>query len=206
MPQEIVGVQSRRDQLCVRIADFLTESIHLYPNIAEWWQRKILPGLESGERVCRVATVGDRVNALAIGKRSEKSAKLCTLRVRQDARRLGIGQRLLHETLADLLREGCQRVYYTISEQVLGECGRFFTPYDFTLASWEKGRYVNGMDELVFHAEARRLVRTLRKRARRAYREEDAVVLSVKPKYARMIEQGCKMVEFRRRFSAGLAK
>ena len=182
------------------VRDFLLESSDLYPGIDKWWDRRVVPGLGNGQRVCRVRMVDGKMAAVAIGKRSHRSSKLCTLRVRDEYQGQGIGQQLLHSTLRDLLSTGARRMHLTISEPILDQCGRFFDPYGFSFVTCRKGWYIRGMYELAFSANAHQLRRGLASQPR-LFDNHDMLVLSVKPEYAALIEQGKKRVEFRRRFS-----
>src|SRR5262245_10723686 len=114
------------EELYPKIKGFLLESASIYGGIGEWWDKKIAPGLRTGERVCNAAIVDDEIAGLCIGKRATGSAKLCTLRIRERYRHLGLGKQLLSSTLQELLSSGCQRVHYTISEEVLNQCSSFF--------------------------------------------------------------------------------
>ena len=190
----------RSDYALVR--SFLSESAERYPTILKWWQKRVVPGLHAGERLCHVAFLGDQLAGLSIGKRRKNgSAKLCSLRVREACRGEGIGEALLRSTLRDLRSHGCCAVHFTVSEPVLNECGHLFQRYGFSMNSWATGRYTDGIDELVFSADAISLDQQLRRRTRHVGKAE-AVLLAIKPEYADLIQDGLKTVEFRRQFSA----
>lgn len=144
-----------------QINDFLLESVEFYPGIDSWWRNRVVPGVRTGQRVCHVARVQGHIAAVGIGKRANTSAKLCTLRVRDLYRGLGLGQLLLYQTIKDLVASNCQRVHYTISEDVFYQCGSFFSPYGFSMVSWSRERYAKGIEELVFAADSRRLLRMI---------------------------------------------
>ena len=149
------------ERVISQINDFLLESVEFYPGIDSWWGNRVIPGVKTGQRVCHVALVQGHIAAVGIGKRANASAKLCTLRVRDLYRGLGLGQLLLYQTIKDLVASDCQRVHYTISEDVFNQCGNFFSPYGFSLVSWSRERYAKGIEELVFAADSRRLLRTI---------------------------------------------
>lgn len=198
-----IGYRLAGQELLPRIREFLLESVSIYPGIDDWWDGQVLDGIRSGERICRVALDGERLAAVSIAKRSHKSAKLCTLRVRQPYQSLGVGQNLLRETFSDLLQTGCRSIHYTISEEIRSQCGGFFESYGFKTKSWKCGRYVKGMDELLCAANAPTIAKSLRD-GLRYQKSDDVLVISIKPENARLIESGCKHVEFRRRFSERL--
>ena len=195
------SIRPAHQELYKHIKEFLLESETLYPGIGKWWESRVVRQIQSGMRVCNVAIVQGDLVAVSIGKLAKQSSKLCALRVREAHRGLGIGQKLLQRTLKDILAGGCRRVHFTISEKILSQCGDFFTPYGFSMVSWAKGRYVPGMDELAFSADALQLRKHLQSQTIIPNRIQ-FVLLSIKPKYAQLIEQGQKLVEFRRKFSA----
>ena len=182
-----------------QIRRFLLESVSLYPAIDGWWCRRVMPGIATGERTCHVAATDDSIVGLCIGRISKESSKLCTLRVREEHRASRIGQTLLHRALKDMLKAHCKAVHYTISEKILCECGSFYEQYGFRMVSWQPGRYTKGMDELVFSVSSEEVRRSLREKLP-PVRKPTVVVLSIKPQYASLIEDGIKQVEFRRRF------
>jgi predicted transcriptional regulator/GNAT superfamily N-acetyltransferase len=193
-------VKSPDQEIYSKIKDFLLESNSIYPSIGQWWKTQVVPGLENGERLCEVIIINDEIAALSIVKYSGKSSKLCTLRVRENYRSLGFGQRLLRRTFENLIANKCKDIHYTISEEILSHCGEFFDPYGFYLASWKKNRYVKGKDELIFSVKSQ----DLSNRLRFANINNKVVLFSIKPQYADLIERGQKRVEFRRKFSANL--
>ena len=197
---ESIGYRLACPELLPHIRKFLLESVSIYPGIDDWWDDQVLDGIRTGERICRVALDGDRLAAVSIAKRSRKSAKLCTLRVRQPYQSLGVGQNLVRETFSDLLQSGCSSIHYTISEEIRAQCGGFFESYGFKTKSWKNGQYVRGMDEILCAATAPTIARSLHSRPKEQS-SGDVLVISIKPENARLIESGCKRVEFRRRFS-----
>lgn len=198
----VFRVNKPDEELYSRIRDFLLESHAVYPSIDEWWKTRVVPGLKSGKRLCQVIVKNDEIAALSIVKHSQVSSKLCTLRVRENYRSLGLGQRLLRSTFQNILSYRCKDVHYTISEEVLSHCGEFFTPYGFNLSAWNKGRYVKGKDELIFSVKSRDLLDKLT--SINQSMNTRAVLFSIKPEYADLIERGHKRVEFRRKCSANL--
>ncbi|MEK6280121.1 MAG: hypothetical protein AABN95_07175 [Acidobacteriota bacterium] len=197
-------VKNLDEEIYSGIRDFLLESESIYPSIGDWWKTRVVPGLKIGERLCEAMIINGEIAALSIVKYSGKSSKLCTLRVRENYRSLGYGQRLLRRTFENLLANKCKDVHYTISEEVLGYCGEFFAPYGFYLATWNKDRYVKGKDELLFSVKSEYLFNRLKVANLIEATNKKAVLFSIKPEYADLIERGQKRVEFRRKFSENL--
>src|SRR5262249_30354696 len=149
--------------------------------------------------LCRLVSVDGRIAAVAIAKLHHKSSKLCTLRVRPEYRNLGLGQRLLRSTLASLLEADTPKVHFTISEEIFEESGSFFTPYGFRLGHWKKDWYVRGMYEMAYWARASAIRDALSHQL--PLFQNSVAVLSIRPEPAAAIENGTKLVEFRRRFT-----
>lgn len=181
------------------VEEFLGESAGLYPGIEHWWRSKVIPGLNGPSRVCRMVAVDGKVAAIAIAKYGRQSSKLCTLRVRPEFRSAGYGQSLLRSVLVSLMEAGTEKVHFTISEEIEAQCGSFFAPYGFHLDDWSRGRYVRGMDELVYSAGCDQIGDVLSQQF--PLFGENVFVLSVRPQYAAAIEDGTKQVEFRKKFS-----
>jgi predicted transcriptional regulator/ribosomal protein S18 acetylase RimI-like enzyme len=190
-----------RDEIFrTQIENFLTNSANIYPDIDLWWKKKVIPGLQRGDRFCEVALVGNNIAGLSIGKFGSSSSKLCTLQVSENYNSMGIGHTLLNTALNRLISFGSKRVHYTISEEIYEKCGGFFESYNFFLNSWEKNRYVKGNDEMVFSSKSHILSKLLPYIADEQ-RLKSLLLISVKPEYATKIEQGEKLVEFRRKFA-----
>ena len=191
----IENLDPAKHEIYSKIRNFLLESQHIYPSIDSWWLRRVIPGIITGERFCQIATIDGDIVALSIVKRGKPSAKLCTLKVADKYRSSRLGQYLLHSSIKKILSHGSRSVHYSISEPIELQCGNFFTPYGFSLQFWKKGRYVKGVDELVFSADSNALIHELRSKL-----DTKSVLFSIKPDYAKLIETGFKTVEFRRKF------
>ncbi|MBL8877033.1 MAG: hypothetical protein JNM86_14660 [Phycisphaerae bacterium] len=185
------------------VEEFLGESAALYPDIDHWWRSKVVPGLDGPSRVCRMVAVDGEIAAVAIAKYGRRSSKLCTLRVRPQFRSAGFGQSLLRSVLVSLLEAGTDKVHFTISEEIASQCGSFFEPYGFHFDDWSPGRYVRGMDELVYSAGSDQIGDVLSQQI--PLFGDNVIVLSVRPQYAAAIEDGTKQVEFRKKFSRSAA-
>lgn len=197
---------------------FLVESSNLYPGIEDWWENKVAPGLQTGERVGWAIELRSKLTGLFLGRRGER-AKICSLRLKPFCRGSGLGTELLKTGILDLLGRETQTVYVTISEAVLQQCMPFFEGLGFSLAAWAHERYVKGIDELVYSCPSHYLARLLNDepvgltrdgerdptRVRtpvEARREEcPSLSMSLKPEFAQAFLRGEKTVEFRRRFS-----
>lgn len=196
---ETMTVGAAQSDLLPQIRDFLAESDGIYPGIERWWDRRVVPGLASGERRCLIALCDGVIAALSISKHSRDSAKFCTLRVRPEFQGQGIGQDLICKTLRSLLATRCRQVHFTMNEGIAHSCIDFFRPFGFEMESWLPGFYARGEDEMLYSAPASRIKAALSTQARTAACE--VLLMSIRPEYAALMESGEKTVEFRRRFS-----
>lgn len=118
-----------------------------YPNIAAWWDRKVLPRLAQPgprlpgqDRVVHLALQEGKVVGVSVSKKSPKSWKICTLRVHPENRNQGIGNLLLlhtfnHAWISQRTTKTFRRMHLTISEAVDKQCGAFFAKRGFRLVN-----------------------------------------------------------------------
>lgn len=149
---KLLNDTNSKELLIPQARKFLTELYPLYPGIDKWWDSKVIPGIDSGERVCFVATEDNLITGIAIGKHSNNSAKLCSLRVRYEMQGLGIGKTIITATLKELTKT-CDKVHLTATDKIVALHGYFFKKYGFKEVVWHNGLYVNGSDEIVFEAK-----------------------------------------------------
>jgi len=133
-----------------RVRSFLGASVELYPEIDEWWQRRVLPALLRRERICYAAVEEGRLVGLCIGKVAARSAKLCTLRVDSSVQGLGVGSQLLTHFVRDVKRIGTSQMHFTISEAVDSDCGAYFRGLGFVRRARHPKRGRAAGDELVY--------------------------------------------------------
>ncbi len=188
------------------IRKLLLESSHLYPGIEVWWEKTVVPELHTRRRVLILLDGADKINGVFIAK-GGIHAKVCTLRLREEARNQGLGTALMAEGLRSLLQSRTKDVLVTISEAARASCQPFFEAFGFRCVAHKKGRYVRGVDELIYKGSARELRHILRDMlqhhagAKKQSGRNGAVLFSLRPEFAQMFLQGRKSVEFRRRFS-----
>ncbi len=194
------------------VREFLLESSSLYPGIEFWWDSRVLPTIEQGRRIVLVVDAGNSLEGLFIGKPG-KSAKLCTLRLRESVRNLGIGRALVTEGISRLLDRSTKRFHVTVSEAAEKGCIPFFETIGFRRVAIEQNRYKSGVDEFVYSCPKNEIVeiinnelsqgieRTLYGVIPRQMPNEQTLLMSLKPEFAELILQGRKTVELRRKFS-----
>lgn len=194
------------------IREFLLESCHLYPSIDQWWLSRVLPALQKKERIALVVDSGESLEGICIAKPGH-SAKLCSLRLRENIRNQGIGRVLITEALKQLLASNPAQFHVTISEAAEAGCIPFFEGIGFRRVAIRPDRYKFGVDEFVYSGSkeeikeavsnqlAEGLERTLFGTMPIRMPAENTLLMSLRPQFAEMVMQGRKTVEFRRRFS-----
>ena len=143
--------------LCGRVESFLGASAALYPEIEEWWRRRVLPDLHRRERVCYTAREEGRLVGLCIGKIDSRSTKLCTLRVDESVQSSGVGSLLLGRLFRDVARFGGRQVHFTISEAVDSKCGAYFRRLGFFRRAYFGRPGRDAGDELIYSMSRARL-------------------------------------------------
>ena len=197
----------------LNIREFLLESSSLYPGIEFWWDKRVRPDLELGRRKVLVVDGGDdELEGLFIGKPG-KSVKICTLRLRESIRNLGIGRALITEGLKHLLSNETDKFHVTISENAEEGCTAFFESIGFRQIAIEPSRYRSGVDEFVYACPRNEIVEIIQNElslgidptlfgSKPKFLPNDRILLmSIRPEFADMILQGRKTIEFRRKFS-----
>jgi predicted transcriptional regulator len=151
------------------------------------------------------------LGGLVIAKRGRR-AKLCALRVREPLSNRGWGRGLLRAAAEALCRGGTEEIYVTLSEALAAEHRRFFEILGFTRLACLRDKYVRGVGEFVY-TWPREAIWTFLSRCKAGglgpttdARRGDSgalpdIIMSLRPRYARLILEGRKTIEFRRRFS-----
>jgi predicted transcriptional regulator len=187
------------------IFEFLIESNHLYPAIDNWWKNKVLPSTHEGNRVIYVLKEKDTIKGLFIGKKGT-NAKICTLRLKDDVKKNGLGKALLLEGLRHTINKSTKNITATISEAAESSVTRFFELLGFHNIANSRHRYSYGVDEHIYHCSnphylTSYLFSQMHAENDSNFRHNFALLFSLKPQFADLVIKGSKRVEFRRRFS-----
>lgn len=142
-------IRPARTEDYLEIRQFLLESEFLYPGIELWWDYRVLPNLEHGQRIVLVVDSGQSLQGLFIGKPGH-SAKVCTLRLREPIRNQGIGRALVTEGISRLIQPATSRFHVTISEGAEEGCIPFFESLGFRRTAVENSRYKTDLDEFIY--------------------------------------------------------
>lgn len=153
---------------------------NIYPNIYEWFERKVIPGLETGERVIIILYDDEGESGLSILKIPEK--KICYFRIVESKRRKGYGTMLMNESIR-ILQTSLPMI--SVSYNSLNTMSPFliekfgFKITDFSIIPESK------VVEFFFNSIP----------------QETNILMSIKTEYSREIFSGNKKVELRKKFS-----
>jgi predicted transcriptional regulator len=190
------------------IFEFLIESTHLYPEIDDWWKKKVLPGVLEGIRVIYVLKKADIIKGLFIGKKGA-NCKVCTLMLKDDVKKNGFGKALLLEGLSHTIDESTKDITVTVSEAAEPSVASFFESVGFRNIANVRNRYSHGVDERIYACPVSNqltsfLLSKIHAKNDTNFQKNSSILFSLKPQFADLVINGEKRVEFRRRFSRNM--
>jgi len=179
----------------------------MYPGIGSWFKEKVVPGLQSGQRIAWVGYEGQHAIASAVLKLG-RHAKFCHLRIDQDYQDAALGQ-IFFSLMTTEARHDAKEIHFTLPESLWTNKREFFDSFGFTQATKSRRQYRNGEAELacsatfltVWSAVLKKLPSLAMKFMVGGYSLNNKVLISIKPKYAGKILAGSKLIEIRKRFS-----
>jgi predicted transcriptional regulator len=185
----------------------IEENEAMYPAIGRWFKEKVVPGLESRQRIAWVGYEGERAIASAVLKLG-KRAKFCHLRIDQDCQDMDLGQMFFSQMTAEA-RHDAKEIHFTLPESLWRSRHGFFESFGFTDAVKSGRQYRHGETELscsapfltVWSSVMEKLSELAPKFSVGGYSLNSKILISLKPKYAGKILAGSKLIEVRKRFS-----
>lgn len=109
-----------------------------YPDIANWFINKVVPGLRAGTRVLLPVERDGNLVGLGIAKNEADERKICTVRIAPNYVGRGVGLRLFDDLLRWLDDD---HPHLTVSSSKLPLFGRIFDYYGFHHTSKFEGLY-----------------------------------------------------------------
>jgi predicted transcriptional regulator len=188
-------------------SELVLDNSPMYPGIRNWLGAKVLPALNSSERVAYVGYEGNRPIVSAVLKRGQ-SAKFCHLRIAEDFRDLDLGQ-IFFTQMAFEIRRTAKEVHFTLPESLWNTKRGFFASFGFESVAKSSRQYRSGDTEMICSAPFAevwscvmgKLPKLMKMFSVGGYSIDNALLLAVKPSYAEKIVQNKKTIEIRRKFS-----
>jgi len=201
-----IDARKRSDDF-FELRNLVLNSEDSYPGISKWFDRKVLAGLQTGERTGFVGLVNDRPVAAAVLKKGER-AKFCHLRIDEDERSKSLGD-LFFLLMALDIRHLAKQVRFTLPESVWESRKSFFKAYHFDCVEKSARQYRLFDTELysqasfsdVFDAAKQKLPKIFGQLAMGNHSLLTGAVLAIQPEPLSKILSGEKTVEIRTRFS-----
>ncbi|WP_409411159.1 GNAT family N-acetyltransferase [Bradyrhizobium sp. AUGA SZCCT0169] len=119
-----------------------------YPNIENWFEQTVVPGLREGTRTLICVERNGGIVGVGIGKNDLSEKKICTVRVCPSYFGRGIGLRLFDALLHWV---GTDQPHLTVSQAKLPAFDRIFERYRFRYSSSLVGRYIPGKTEISYN-------------------------------------------------------
>ena len=128
--------------------EFLLPISDSYPNIQNWFEKQVVPGLSVGSRMLFIHRKEGKVVALGIAKKTSKEKKVCTVRVASEYVGKGLGIKIFKEAMIWLETD---KPHLTVSEDKLAEFERIFEFFGYKLTSTVSGLYKPNKVEYLFN-------------------------------------------------------
>lgn len=211
MPVEIYKIDNRIGNLDPFLfqqhREIVLEAEDLYPGIHIWYDRKAKPELEKGERIGYLVQQDGKPVGAAIARQGT-DAKICTVRVCDEAIYAGIGK-ILFLLVAMNLRGETKRVHFTAPENLWTEYQEFFTKMGFANLGYASEQYRLWDNEIIASANYNSFKNFVFENYLPIYARQLAqingenidMILSLKPQYAERVLNKTKRMELRRKFS-----
>jgi predicted transcriptional regulator/N-acetylglutamate synthase-like GNAT family acetyltransferase len=180
----------------------------MYPDIKAWFQNKVLPGIENGNRKAYYCLNNDEPIATAIVKIG-RMAKFCHLHIREEERNRHLGDLFFSKMAMDVKRIA-KEVHFTVPETLWVEKKTFFQSFGFAEAKKATRQYRAFEDELkcsasfdtVWEKVLEKIPVIIQNFTKGADNIFNGLVISIKPQHVKKIEKGEKLVEIRKKFNA----
>jgi predicted transcriptional regulator len=191
----------------IKFRNLVIENSEMYPNIENWLNNKVIPGLKTKERIAFVGYLDDKPMISAVVKRGKKS-KFCHLRIGKDFQNQNLGE-LFFTIMALEVREFSKEIHFTLPESLWLNKKSFFNSFGFVNFIKSEIQYRNFDEELkcsalfedVWKLVLQKLPKLMYHFSMGGLNNDHRLLLSIKPKYIDAIFSGKKTIELRRRFN-----
>ncbi|HWB28432.1 MAG TPA: hypothetical protein VG738_23330 [Chitinophagaceae bacterium] len=179
-----------------------------YPEIAKWFQNKVLPDIEHGKRTLYVGLNNNAPIATAVVKAGEHS-KFCHLHIEEGMRHQNIGD-VFFILMSLYVKRMAKQVHFSLPEGLWEEKKKFFNSFGFNEVKKYKTQYRNGEEELTSSVDFKVLWENVIQKIPDLLNQFvphpdsplNGIVMSIHPNYSKKIMDGDKVIEIRRKFNS----
>ena len=187
-------------------SDLVCQHEEMYPGIDKWFDKKVIPGINNGERVGFLGVQNDEPVISAVVKRGELS-KFCHLHISNEFQDTHLGE-VFFCMMAAEVRHFSQHVHFTLPKTLWEEKKHFFQSFSFKEAWLADSQYRLFEQELECQTTFNDLWSAVLNKIPKLIYEfasHDSIVkgllFSIKPEYVKKIMNGEKAVEIRKKFN-----
>jgi len=178
-----------------------------YPNIIDWFKKKVIPGLKYGSRKAYMGLSNGIPIASSVVKLGNPS-KFCHLHIIEEYQNTHVGEFFFVMMALDAKRSA-EEIYFTLPESLWETKNKFFKSFGFKNVKKYEKQYRGGDNELFtqtsFNEVWKNSLDKLPKLISTHTSSEESlfsgIVMSIKAVYAKMIFDSKKIVEIRKRFN-----
>lgn len=179
----------------------------MYPDIEDWLEQRVFPGLKSGERIGYIGMCAETPVASSIVRKGSNS-KFCHLRLEESFQNKGIGE-LFFVLMALEMRNMATKAIFTLPENLWNEKREFFNSFGFNEAVVAKRQYRLFEEEFFCSAPFSKVLSCVRQKLPKLFGRLSIgnhslishLLISLSVDNAEKILSGLKSVEIRKRFS-----
>ncbi len=180
---------------------------NMYPGIDKWFQKKVIPGIRTAERVAYIAYADDIPVISAIVKKGD-SSKFCHLKISESFQNSSFGD-LFFTLMAFEVRKIAEEIHFTLPESLWELKKDFFKSFGFDEFTEASDQYRLFETELLCSASLSKVWECVMKKIPKlkymytigGFSTDNGLVFSIHHQHAKNIMLGKKRVEIRRRFS-----
>ena len=180
----------------------------MYPGIARWLNKKVIPGIKSGERVAFVGYIGEKPVVSAVVKRGNH-AKFCHLRISDQFQNEHLGD-IFFSLMAMEVRHMAEEIHFTLPEGLWERKHSFFQSFGFQNIIKTATQYRRSEQELrcsaPFSSVWRNVLGKLSTLSEQfsigGYSMANDLLMSIQPRFAGRVLEGQKRIEIRKKFSS----
>jgi predicted transcriptional regulator len=179
----------------------------MYPEIARWYSKKVLPGIRQEERVAFIGYLDEKPAVSAIVKKGN-DAKFCHLRIHEDLHDANLGE-VFFSMMALEIRDLAKNVNFTLPESLWATKHPFFESFGFSSAKLADTQYrlfdrefaCSASFPAVWASVLDKIPKLAHLYSFGGFATDNQLLMSVKPEFAEKIMRRKKTVELRRKFS-----